>query len=310
MSFWLIVIIILSCLAFLVGVWFLSGYIAFLLTLRRGSVAGKIINRKMRKNIEKYQINYSWWDKQKVEKLVLKTSDNTLSANLIENKSSNKVAILVHGIFGTHKDLQPQAKILLENGFNILAPDLRAHGETTGKEISMGNYEKDDVVLWIKEIVKRFGKNCQIVLLGISMGGATVLLTSGEKLPKNVKCVISDSGYSNARKELKYVINRVLVPSFIILPQLNFFLKRLSFFNLNKTQPIQAVKTTKLPILFIHGNKDTFVPCKMSQEMFAVSNKEICKLEIFDGAVHIQSFATDNDKYISTLLNFINKWVF
>lgn len=309
MSSWLIAVIVISCLIFFVGFWFLSGYIAFLLTLRKGSIAGKIINRTMHKNIKSYQIDYSWWEKQKTEKLHLESEDNTLSATLIKNEESKKVAILVHGIFGTHKDLQPQAKILLENGFNILAPDLRAHGETTGKEISMGNFEKRDIVLWAKEIVKRFGKDCQIVLLGISMGGATVLLTSGEKLPKNVKCVISDSGYSNAGKELKYVVNRALVPSFIILPQLNFFLKRLSFFDLNKVQPIEAVKSTNLPILFIHGSKDTFVPCKMSKEMFEVSNKETCELEIFEGAIHIQSFATNNDRYKITLLNFINKWV-
>ena len=309
MSSWLIAVIVISCLVFLVGFWFLSGYIAFLLTLRKGSIAGKIINGTMKRNIKSYQIDYSWWDSQQSEKLLLNKNGNTLSATLIKNEGSKKVAILVHGIFGTHKDLQPQAKILLENGFNILAPDLRAHGETTGKEISMGNFEKDDVVDWTNEMVERFGKDCQIVLLGISMGGATVLLTSGEKLPKNVKCVVSDSGYSNAGKELKFVVNRALVPSFIILPQLNFFLKRLSLFDLNKVQPIEAVKTTNLPILFIHGNKDSFVPCKMSKEMFDISNKEICELEIFDGAIHIQSFATDNDRYAKTLLNFVNKWV-
>ena len=309
MSAWLIAVIVVSCLIFLVGLWFFSGYIAFLLTLRKGSLAGKIINRTMQKNIESYKIDYQWWDKQKIEKLFLKTEEETLVGNLIRNGNSKKIAIVVHGIFGTHKDLAPQAKILFENGFNILAPDLRAHGETTGKNISMGCFEKDDLVLWINKLVEVFGKDCQIVLLGISMGGATVLLTSGENLPKNVKCVVSDSGYSNAYLELKSVVNKALVPSFIILPQLNFFLKKLSNFDLKQASPIDAVKTTSLPILFIHGNKDSFVPCKMSKEMFEVSNKEICEFQIFEGAIHIQSFATNENLYEKILLSFVDKWV-
>lgn len=309
MSGWLIAVIVISCLIFLVGLWFFSGYIAFLLTLRKGSLAGKIINRTMQKNIDSYKIDYEWWNKQKSEKLLLETEGETLSGNLIKNGNSKKIAIVVHGIFGTHKDLAPQAKILFENGFIILAPDLRAHGETTGKNISMGYFEKNDLVLWIKKLIEVFGKDCQIVLLGISMGGATVLLTSGESLPKNVKCVVSDSGYSNAYLELKSVVNKALVPSFIILPQLNFFLKRISKFDLKKASPIESVKKSSLPILFIHGNKDSFVPCKMSKEMFEVSNKEICELQIFNGAIHIQSFATDENLYKNILLNFVDKWV-
>ena len=309
MSAWLIAVIVISCLIFLIGLWFFSGYIAFLLTLRKGSLAGKIINKTMQKNIDSYKIDYKWWDNQKNEKLFLNVENETLVGNLIRNGNSKKVAIVVHGIFGTHKDLNPQAKILFEKGFNILAPDLRAHGETTGKNISMGYFEKHDLVLWINKLVEIFGKDCQIVLLGISMGGATVLLTSGESLPNNVKCVISDSGYSNAYLELKSVVNRAFIPSFIILPQLNFFLKRLSNFDLKQASPIDAVKKTSLPILFIHGSKDLFVPCRMSKEMFEVSNKEICEIEIFDGAIHIQSFATDQDRYAKILLNFVDKWV-
>ena len=145
--------IILGSIAGLFLLWIIIGTITFFVSLRKGCFAGKIINGSFRKDLKHYKIDYSWWDKVKTEKIVVESGKEKLSGVILRN-NSNKVAICVHGIFGFYKDMSPQAKFLYEQGFNILAVDLRSHGETTGKYISMGFFEKDDIVVWTKQAIK------------------------------------------------------------------------------------------------------------------------------------------------------------
>ena len=301
--------IVLGAIAFLIGLWFLFGFVVFKLTLVRNSFTSKIISSVMNRNYKKYKIEPTWWNKQKTEEIIINNSGLNLAGLLIRKENSNKVAICVHGLFGTYKDVMPQANLFLENGFSVIAPSHRAHGKSQGKYITMGHYEKDDIVLWIKKAIEIFGQNCQIVLFGISMGGATVLLSAGENLPSNVKCVIADSAYKNGYAQFAAMVHKVLLPGIVFLPPVNFFFKKISKFNLLNVLPIEAVKKTNLPILFIHGTHDLFVPNHMSKDMFKVSNKENCKLLLVKGAIHIQSFAKNTVEYKKTFTNFVEKWV-
>ena len=84
----------------------------------------------------------------------------------------------------------------IEMGFTVLMPGLRGHGESTGHYIGMGWHNRLDMLRWIDEIV-RDDPEAEIVLFGISMGGATVMMTSGEALPPNVKVIVEDCGYTS-----------------------------------------------------------------------------------------------------------------
>ncbi len=308
MSTLTICLIIFGCLFGLFLLWILIGTITFFVSLRKGCFAGKIINGGFRKKLESYNIDYSWWDKVKTEKIVAKSGKEKLSG-VILRRSSNKVAICVHGIFGFYKDMSPQAKFLYEQDYNILAIDLRSHGETTGKYVSMGFFEKDDIVAWTIKAKEIFGATAKIVLLGISMGAATVILASGENLPKNVKCVVADSGYKDAYNQLEYVCKKKLhIPPFLVLPVANVCCKIFAKFDLKRVKPIDAVRKTNLPILFFHGSQDRFVPCHMSKDMFAVSDKTKCELFITEGAGHVQSYAKNKENYQKTLISFLNRW--
>ena len=305
-----IILICVGCLAGLFLLWVFAGFVAYLSSLKRGGIAGKIINKKFIKELESYKIDYKWWDTVASKKVTIKAGKETLVATVLEKEGSKKVGICVHGYYGNFKDLNPWAKLLFENGFSVIAPNLRAHGESSGQYISMGFYDKDDIVLWIQKAIKMFGEDCEIVLFGESMGAATVLMVSELSIPKNVKCIIADSGYSNAYKELEWVVEkRGFLPAFLLLPVANFFSKIFSKCDLKKANPIGSVKKTTLPILFIHGEADNFVPCFMSKQMFEVSNKEKCSLSLFPGAQHIKSYATDTERYREILLSFIKKWL-
>ena len=271
--------------------WVLIGFLAYLFSLRRGGLAGKLVNKQFMKEIESYKIDYSWWKTVPSKEVEIKAGEETLVGTVLENKGSKKVGICVHGYYGNFQDLNPWAKILFEEGHNVIAPDLRAHGKSSGQKVSMGYFDKDDIVLWINKAIEMFGEDCQIVLFGESMGGATVLMTSELKLPKNVKCVIAD------------------LPAFLFLPVANFFSKVFADCDLKKASPIDSIKKSSLPILFLHGLDDKFVPAYMSRDMFDVSNKEICSLYLTKGAGHIKSYAKDPEGYKKVMMSFIEKWL-
>lgn len=290
--------------------WVLIGFLAYLFSLRRGGLAGKLVNKQFMKEIESYKIDYSWWKTVPSKEVEIKAGEETLVGTVLEKSGSKKVGICVHGYYGNFQDLNPWAKILYEENFNVIAPDLRAHGKSSGQKVSMGYFDKDDIVLWINKAIEMFGEDCQIVLFGESMGGATVLMTSELKLPKNVKCVIADSAYSNAYQAFEYIIEkRGFLPAFLFLPVANFFSKVFADCDLKKASPIDSVKKSSLPILFLHGLDDKFVPAYMSRDMFDVSNKEICSLYLTKGAGHIKSYAKDPEEYKKVMMSFIEKWL-
>ena len=61
---------------------------------------------------------------------------------------------------------------------------------------------------WMNLLIGRFSADTQIVLHGISMGGATVMMLAGEELPPNVKCIIEDCGYTSVWDVYAYQMRR------------------------------------------------------------------------------------------------------
>ena len=82
-------------------------------------------------------------------------------------------------------------------GMNVLFPDLRGHGKSDGSYIGMGYHDSMDLLRWIDWILEK-DPDAQIILHGISMGAATVLMTTGRRLPSQVLAAVADSSYTSA----------------------------------------------------------------------------------------------------------------
>lgn len=258
--------------------------------------------KQLKPNIEKY---LPWLEKQNFEDLEILSHDGLkLKAKFLKsNQDTNKVLIAVHGYRSYNlREYAYYIKFYHDLGFNILLPDNRAHGESEGTYIGFGWLDRLDCIQWIYTIKNKFNQDLQIVLHGISMGGATVLMASGEDLPQDVKCIISDCGFTSLLEQFEYQLKDSKIPSSLLLPTVTLLSKKRIGYS------FKEVKKSKTPTLFIHGDQDTFVPTYMVYDLYNACSAEK-DLLIVEGAKHAQSYIVDKDLCEKTIIEFMNKYV-
>ena len=227
---------------------------------------------------------------------------------VLSKNKTNKWAIVVHGYTSEGETTSSKAKHLYKMGYNILIPDLRAHGKSEGNYIGMGWDDRKDIIDWIDFIVKS-DKDSEIILHGTSMGAATVLMVSGEKLPSNVKSIVADCGYTSVWAQFTYQLKELFnLPSFPVMNASSVVTKIKAGYWLREASAVEQVKKSKTPILFIHGDKDDFVPYYMMDELYENTNSEKEKLTI-KNAGHAEADLVNPELYWSTVKNFLNKYV-
>ena len=239
------------------------------------------------------------------------TSSDNLKLHAYEVKNENKTdkwAIVVHGYTSEGKLLSSKAKHLYNMGYNVLVPDLRSHGSSEGDYIGMGWDDRLDIIDWINYIVKNNPKS-EIALHGTSMGSATVLMVSGEKLPSNVKAIVADCGYTSVYDEFSYQLKQLFnLPAFPIMNFSDVVTHIRAGYCLNDASAINQVKKSTTPILYIHGDKDDFVPYYMMDELYNATNSEKEKLTI-EGGEHANSDLVNSKLYWSTVNSFLEKYI-
>lgn len=253
-----------------------------------------------------------WLEKSSKFKDVFTNSFDGLKLHaheVVSNKNTNKWAVTVHGYMTDAFSLSTKALHYYDIGYNILAVDLRGHGKSKGNYIGMGYHDAKDLIEWLKYIVSK-DSECEILVHGVSMGAATVMIASSqEELPKNVKVIIEDCGYSSALEQFKYQLKKLFnVPSFPILNIANLIVKIKAGYYLNEACPIECVKNSKVPMMFVHGDDDTFVPFYMLDELYEACASEKKKL-IIEGASHAHAESENPDKYWGEIDSFVNKYI-
>ena len=258
---------------------------------------------------DKKQPNRIWYFSNKLEEIEILSQDKLKLKGYFLNNNSSKLAILIHGYRGRYYSLVSQARIFYENGFDVLAINNRAHDTSEGKYFSMGPKESNDVLLWIDKMIER-NPNYQIALFGVSMGGHIAMMSASKKeIPSNVKCVGEDCGYASLKEILLNGAknSKILFPRFA-LTMGEIYAKIFHHFSFNDSTK-NAFKNLKLPILFIHGDKDNYVPFKNLDENYNNVPDGIYKEKVvFEGIDHNRS-VTRYDKYKKVVNDFVNKFI-
>ena len=221
-----------------------------------------------------------------------------------ENKSENTI-ICFHGYsaYG-HKDFSSQLPFMLSLGLNVLLVNLRGHGESEGNDIGFGVLDRYDTALWVNKINEIHPRG-SIFLYGVSMGAATVMMSSDLPMPLTVRGIIADCGFTSAKEVIKHMVSEIMhLPSHPTVEIISYFTHKRIGYRLDEADARISLSKTRIPVLFIHGAKDTFVPVSMSKENYDACRSEK-QLLIVNDATHASSYYRDQSEYEEHMRSFI-----
>ena len=222
----------------------------------------------------------------------------TKTAVIIHGYTDNAIRMMMIGYLYNH-----------ELGYNILLPDLQYSGESEGDAFQMGWFDRNDVMQWMDVANQIYGGNTQMVIHGISMGGATTMMIAGEPQPEYVKCFVDDCGYTSVwsqfGKELKEQFG---MSEFPLLYTSSWLCGILNGWTFQEASSLKQVKKSHLPMLFIHGEKDTYVPTSMVYELYD-AKPEPKELWVVPEADHAKSYLLNREEYTEKVRQFTDKYM-
>ena len=249
-----------------------------------------------------------WWQETQdmPHEVVTTTSFDGLKlyGNYYEYAPGAPIELMFHGYGGSgERDLCGGVQRCFSQGRSALIVDQRANGRCEGNVVTFGINERRDCHSWLAFIGERFGPDVKIILTGVSMGAATVLMAAAEPLPKSVVGVLADCGYSSAKSIIKKYICDAGMPGKLSYPFVKLGARLFGRFDLEETSPEEAVKHSKVPVLFIHGDADHSVPCEMSRRNYeaCTAPKRLC---IIPGAGHCLCYVEAPEIYCMTIADF------
>ncbi len=253
----------------------------------------------------------AWVDTQNYEHIVIKNRKNKPIHSLIikQKEPSDKWLVCVHGYTSSPKGMGSYALHYYERGYNIILPALRGHDMSEHQHISMGWLDRLDVFDWIQHLISTYGSDIQIVLHGVSMGAATVMMTTGEELPENVKCCVADCGFSTVWDEFKNELKVTYhLHAFPTLHSASIVSKIFGGYGFKEASSLKQLQKSKTPTIFLHGEKDEFVPYRMMDLNYNAAACEKEKVSIPD-AEHAEAHLIHPEIYWPAVFRFVDKYV-
>ncbi len=240
---------------------------------------------------------------------IMSTDNLKLAATYFApTEPSHRWAVLVHGYGRDQSFTGDYAEEYLKRGYNVLTPDLRAAGASEGEYLTMGTKESEDIALWTRKIAE-VDPQAQIVLHGVSMGAATVMMTTAQAM-QNVVAAVEDCGYTSAYDMFTAQLNVLFgLPEFPVMPCVDIVTRLKTGAAVSEAKPLDAVVHTAVPMLFIHGDADKLVPCAMAHELYEASNAPAKELFIVEGAGHADAKNVNPQIYFERIFAFLRPYV-
>jgi dipeptidyl aminopeptidase/acylaminoacyl peptidase len=183
------------------------------------------------------------------------------------------------------------ARFLLRAGYSVLTPDARGHGASGGKYVTYGVLEADDVRRWADWLTARPGVE-RLYGLGVSMGAAVLLQSL--RVERRFRAAVAESPFTTF-EEIAY--DRLGSRLYWPVVNAGFGYARLRFgVNLWRASPMSAVRETAVPVLLIHGERDSNIAIRHSRALHA-ANPRATRLWAVAGAEHVQALSVAGERY-------------
>lgn len=218
---------------------------------------------------------------------------------IVHGYTDNAIRMLMIGYLYNH-DL----------GYNVLLPDLRNSGESDGDHFQMGWLDRLDVLQWMDVANRLYGDSTRMVIHGISMGAATTMMVSGEPQPSYVKCFVEDCGYTDVWDEFAHKLKDDFgLPPFPLMNVTNMLCKQKYGWSFKEASALEQVKKSTLPMFFIHGDADTYVPTAMVNTLFDAKTVGEKERWVVPGAIHAMSYRDNAEEYTRRVKSFTDKYM-
>ncbi len=236
--------------------------------------------------------------------------ENPMAEGADNAARTGKTAICVHGYTDCLADMLHIARIYERAGYNILLPDLHGHGLSDGNDIQMGWKDRLDVLEWAKvadEIFRDSTGTTRQVIHGVSMGAATTMCVSGEDTPGYIRCFVEDCGYTSVWDEFSGELRTLFgLPEFPMMHATSLLCKLVHGWGFKEASPLKQVAKCSKPMLFIHGDNDSYVPTDMVYPLYDAKPGEK-ELWLAPGSKHAVSYMDHKAEYTRRVLEFTEK---
>lgn len=243
--------------------------------------------------------------------VVMPSGERHHATYILAGRPTARVALLVHGYKDNGMGMMHIASIYNRMGYNVLLPDLHAHGRSEGEGVQMGWKDRWDVIRWAEVANGMFGGggDVQMVLHGVSMGAATVMNVSGEQLPGYVRCFVEDCGYTGVWEEFAYELSGTFgLPEFPLMYTSSVLCKLKYGWTFGEAAPLEQVRKCFRPMLFIHGDKDSYVPFSMMGRLYAAKPQPKAQW-VSRGSIHAMSFRDHPAEYAARVSGFVGRYI-
>jgi len=221
-------------------------------------------------------------------------------------EGAKRVIIAMHGWRSTWSmDFGIIADFWHNEGCSILFAEQRGQGSSGGEYMGFGLTERFDCRDWANWVNENLDFTMPIYLGGVSMGAATILMASGLELPENVVGIVADCGFTSPYAIWKHVVedNFHFTYNGIRSAAADDLCRRKIKTGAKSYSTTEALASTEIPVLFIHGTDDRFVPIEMTYENYKACASEK-HLFVVPGAEHAMSYLVDKDGYENAIRNF------
>ncbi|MFC4651640.1 alpha/beta hydrolase [Lactococcus nasutitermitis] len=225
------------------------------------------------------------------------------------DQPTTKTVLLANGYHSNRIAFAAFCWLFHSLGYNVLETTYTGARDSSGFFIGFGWTDRENYLHWIQEIIRKNGADSEILLFGISMGGASVMLLSGETLPVQVKAIINDCGYSSLWDEIVFKAKHDFhLPAFPLVYLMSFWSKIFASYFFKEVKILDALAKNTRPILFIHGDKDNYVPTAMVYENFSAVADDVTKqLWIAKDTGHAGSYDKHKAEYTQVIRDFLQE---